>query len=233
MLRLTIFRTSMAFAILMIPKLAHAQDIREERVRFAAGESGATIEGRLRGYESVDYVLGASGGQRISIYLESSNPSGYFNLLPPGSETAVHVGSVNGNEYEGILPRSGDYRIRVYLMRSAARRDESTDYILDVDIDGGRPQAARDPDYADGLSGGPDFWEVSDVPANDTLNVRSGPGTGNRVVGELANGDTVRNLGCEMVGSSRWCMIEAGSEMKFTGWVNGRYLREASVYPQQ
>ena len=232
MLRLMPFRLSLAFAIFMIPILAHAQDIREERVRFAAGASGATIEGRLRGYETIDYVLGASGGQRISIFLESSNPSGYFNLLPPGSETAIHVGSVNGNDYEGTLPRSGDYRIRVYLMRNAARRDERMDYVLDVDINGGRSQAARDPDYADGLSGGPDFWEVTDVPPNDTLNVRDGPGTGNRVVGELANGDTVRNLGCEMVGNSRWCEIEAGSEMKFSGWVNGRYLREASVYPR-
>lgn len=75
--------------------------------------------------------------------------------------------------------------------------------------------------------GGPDFWEVTGVPAGDVLNVRSAAGTGGEIVGALANGDRVRNLGCRMVGESRWCQIEAGTEMPFRGWVNGRYLREA------
>ena len=34
-------------------------------------------------------------------------------------------------------------------------------------------------DYADGMAGGPDFWEVTNVPARDTLNVRAGAGTEN------------------------------------------------------
>ncbi|MGD2138124.1 MAG: hypothetical protein PVF08_07700 [Gammaproteobacteria bacterium] len=28
------------------------------------------------------------------------------------------------------------------------------------------------PDYADGLSGGPDYWDVTGVPEDDVLNVR-------------------------------------------------------------
>ncbi len=86
-------------------------------------------------------------------------------------------------------------------------------------------------DYADGLSGGPDYWQVKGVPAGDTLNVRADAGTGNQVVGELANGDTARNLGCKMLGDSRWCRIEMGSEQKVVGWVNGRYLAEAAGAP--
>jgi uncharacterized protein YgiM (DUF1202 family) len=86
--------------------------------------------------------------------------------------------------------------------------------------------AGADTDYADGMAGGPDYWTVTDVPANDVLNVRAGPGTGEAIIGALANGDVVRNLGCRMVGSSRWCQIEMAGDQPFTGWVNGRYLRE-------
>lgn len=218
--------------VLAFVALAQAQDMREERVHFAAGKSGTTIKGRIRARQTVDYVLGASGGQRISIDFSTSNPSGYFNLLPAGSETAIHVGSIAGNSYEGILPASGDYRIRVYLMRSAARRNETMNYSLSVTIGGAQSGGGGGSDYADGLAGGPDFWEVTGVPAGDTLNVRAGAGTGNAVVGELANGDVARNLGCRMVGKSRWCRIEAGTEQKFAGWVNGHYLREASGGPR-
>ncbi|WP_127595401.1 SH3 domain-containing protein [Nitratireductor alexandrii] len=216
------------FSIVMLAVLlalgmgkAGAQEIREERVRFEAGSSGTMLGGTIRGYEIVDYLLGARAGQDMAIEFETTNPSAYFNLLPAGSETAIHVGSSSGDSFAGMLPQDGDYRIRVYLMRNAARRDEEADYALSIGIGGG-----ADPDYADGLSGGPDFWRVANVPANDTLNVRSAPGTGNPVIGELANGDRVRNLGCAMHGQSRWCRIEAGLEQKFTGWVNGRYLRE-------
>lgn len=226
-MRFVLFALFALFVAAPTPSSAQGRDIRKERVHFAAGATSATLEGTIKGYDVIDYVLGAKAGQPISVDMTTSNLSSYFNLLPPGSETAIHIGSTVGNQYEGVLPEDGDYRIRVYLMRNAARRNEVANYALSVEI------GARNPDYADGLSGGPDFWDVANVPANDTLNVRGGPGTGNPVVGELANGDTVRNLGCKMADSAKWCRIEAGSEQKFTGWVNGHYLREAAVYPRE
>lgn len=65
---------------------------------------------------------------------------------------------------------------------------------------------------------------VRGVPANDVLNVRGGPGTNYRIVGALANGDRVHNLGCEAHGKARWCHIEMMSDMRERGWVNARYL---------
>jgi hypothetical protein len=47
----------------------------------------------------------------------------------------MFVGSSSGNQFEGRLPASGDYKVRVYLMRSAARRDEIADYRLEMIID--------------------------------------------------------------------------------------------------
>lgn len=211
-----------AWLLMTITIFGYAQNIREERVQFAPGTSGATITDSIRGYEIVDYLLRAEVGQQMSVDLQISNSSGYFNVMIGDNPEAIHIGSINGNSWTGTLPETGDYRIRVYLMRNAARRDEVADYSLSVEI------GKRHADFADGLSGGPDYWEVTGVPANDTLNIRAAPGSGHDVIGELANGDRVTNRGCEMVGNSRWCQVEAGLGMQIIGWVNGRYLREAT-----
>ncbi len=73
--------------------------------------------------------------------------------------------------------------------------------------------------------------QVTGLRAGDTLNVRSGPGTGNRVVGALTNGTSVRNLGCQMQGNTRWCEIEMMTDMRERGWVAGRYLTRAGAAP--
>lgn len=217
--------------ICLVASVAQAQSVREQRVHFAAGRSSATLAGRIRGYEIVDYVLGASARQRMTVDMQTSNLANYFNVLPGNSETAIHIGSTSGNRFDGSLPQSGDYRIRVYLMRSAARRNETANYTLTIAIRGAGAAAPlpSNPDYADGNAGGPDFWRVANLRAGDTLNVRAGAGTKFRIVGQLANGDRVRNLGCATVAGSRWCRIEAGGEMRFTGWVNGRYIVEVSA----
>jgi len=120
---------------LMLGAVAQAQ-IRTERVQFAKGASSKTITGSLKGDASVDYIVGARAGQTLNVTLKPGNPSNYFNVLPPGSETALFVGSSSGNTYSGRLPTSGDYRVRVYLMRNAARRDEAANYSLTIGVTG-------------------------------------------------------------------------------------------------
>jgi hypothetical protein len=115
---------------------AAASGIREVPVQFKTGETGATLKGKLKGYETLDYTLGARAGQSMVVLLKTSNASAYFNVLPPGSETALFVGSTSGERFEGTLPADGTYRIRVYLMRSAARRGEKASYTLDVGVSG-------------------------------------------------------------------------------------------------
>ena len=72
--------------------------------------------------------------------------------------------------------------------------------------------------------GGSGVAQVTGVPTNDILNVRSGPGADYRIVGALGNGDSVRNLGCQAKGNSTWCEIEMMTDMRERGWVNARYL---------
>lgn len=110
--------------------------IRREPVRFEKGASRAVLEARIRGDETVDYVLRAGAGQTLAVTLKKSNGSNYFNVLPPGSnDVAMFVGQ-DGGDFEGVLPADGDYTVRVYLMRSAARRNESSDYTLTIGVTG-------------------------------------------------------------------------------------------------
>jgi hypothetical protein len=104
-------------------------------VHFSRGETGATIDGSIEDRETVDYKLRARAGQRMVVAFETDNSSNYFNILKPGeSNVAFFIGSNEGGRYEGDLPESGDYSIRVYLYRNAVRRGEAATYKLKVTI---------------------------------------------------------------------------------------------------
>lgn len=90
----------------------------------------------------------------------------------------------------------------------------------------GRMRNAFLPSSGGGQTGGGDTVQVTGLRGNDLLNVRNGPGTTFRITGALANGDNVRRLECQNVGSSRWCQIEMMTDMRERGWVNARYLTE-------
>jgi len=110
-------------AALFVATPALADDIRTERVHFNKGANSATVEGSIKGYETVDYVLGAHKGQSMNVSMATDNTANYFNIIAPGkADEAMFIGSTTGTQYEGTLPASGDYKVRVYLMRSAARR---------------------------------------------------------------------------------------------------------------
>lgn len=84
------------------------------------------------------------------------------------------------------------------------------------------------PATAEGL---PSLHEVTNVSANDTLNIRAEPTTASRVVGALAANAT----GIEVVDRSEdglWGQINHGES---TGWVSLRYLSKAdtATWPPQ
>ncbi len=131
--------TTLLFASLPV---AHAEEITTQAVHFAKGHSSATLKGAIKGRQTIDYTLRAKAGQTMSVKLQSAHGANYFNVLPPGSNNvAIFIGSTGGNEWTGALPADGEYTIRVYLMRSAARRNESAPYTLTVGITG-TPQAS-------------------------------------------------------------------------------------------
>jgi hypothetical protein len=123
-------------ALLLATAPAWGDDTRTERVQFHKGANSATVEGKITGYQSVDYVLGARKEQSMNVSMATDNTANYFNIIAPGkADEGMFIGSTSGNQYEGTLPASGDYKVRVYLMRSAARRDEAANYRLEMIID--------------------------------------------------------------------------------------------------
>jgi hypothetical protein len=107
---------------------------RSERVAFAAGATSKVIKGTVKGNDYVDYVIGAKGGQLLTVSMTSNRGSNYFNIMPKGDPAAYFIGSTSGNSFRGPVPASGDQVIRVYLMRSDARRGVSASYTLNISI---------------------------------------------------------------------------------------------------
>jgi len=114
-----------------------ADAIEVRPLHFAKGASSATVKGSLTGYKTIDYKLRARAGQTMAVSMKTSNGANYFNVLPPGSkDVAIFVGSTSGNDWTGQLETDGEYTVRVYLMRSAARRNEKANFTLTVGITG-------------------------------------------------------------------------------------------------
>ncbi len=107
-----------------------------------AGEGVPHWSGRIRGYDSKDYPIRGLAGQTLDVRLQTRHGATYFNLLPPGSQdVAMFNGQFGDNHYHGVLPDDGTYVVRVYMMRAAARRQESARFTVDVEL-GGHPLPA-------------------------------------------------------------------------------------------
>ncbi len=198
-----------------------AADIPQEPVRFAAGTNSTSISGTISGDNIIDYVLNARAGETLIVSMTTDNLSNYFNVLAPGqNDVAFFTGAFEGNSYVGQLTESGDYKVRVYLERDAVKRGDAANYTLSLQLASG--------DYADGLQGGPDFWQISGVGAGKQLALHDGPSKSNEVVLQVADGTVLRNLGCTVQGGTRWCRVRTLGGQGINGWAPGQNLIESS-----
>ncbi len=220
----------LALLMLALPQVSHAQDIAQEKLRFAPGRTQTTVSDRIVGREIVDYVFDAKRGQTISIRFVPSSSFAFFNLLAPGGQ-ALFVGQDVGNpgRFDARLGATGTYTIRVYIVHAEARRGGSADYRLTVGITGGQVQPLPDDTVGVPEDGGPDFYVVAGLSAGESLNMRSGPSVSQPVIAKIPNGKIVKNLGCRKIGTSRWCQVQNPRITAQRGWVNGRFLRESGA----
>lgn len=137
-------RIATALVLFAICTLGMAETAIESRlVQFAPGATSATLAGTLKGYQTIDYKLSAKASQIMTVSLKTDHGANYFNVLPPGSnDVAIFIGSTSGNDWTGVLPADGEYKVRVYLMRSAARRNETAHFTVDFSITGGQSLGA-------------------------------------------------------------------------------------------
>jgi hypothetical protein len=103
------------------------------RVRFAGGATSATVKGKIAGYKYIDYIVGAKGGQTMSVLLKSAHSGCSFVIFYSNMENVEDATDVT--EFTRKLVVDDNYVVRVLLPRSAARRKESAGFSLKFRID--------------------------------------------------------------------------------------------------
>src|SRR5438094_8654524 len=89
-------------------------------VDFAKGRSSASLAGNLHGYDFVEYLVKADRGENLTVRLIGNNRFFSVGIYEPGG-TAI-CAETCPNPWIGRLSQSGDYIIRVGLVRNEARR---------------------------------------------------------------------------------------------------------------
>jgi hypothetical protein len=100
------------------------------------GSDVVQLMGKLKGPNDStrDYVVHVKKGETLSVALDTGSASSmYFNVLQQGSEGALFVGQMQDEQkWQQQMQSEGDYIIRVYINRAAARRGESFRYTLSI-----------------------------------------------------------------------------------------------------
>lgn len=216
--------------VLLTPALAQ-NDLRQERVQFERGKISDVVENSITGYEIVDYVLNARKGQYMNVSMATDNSANYFNILAPGEdEVAIFNGSMAENQYEGILLESGDYKIRVYMMRSAARRNEVANYRLEMIVSENENNSSTSTENSndDALVEGTNYNATGEIPCSITTGqptifcpfgvIREGNGTGRVTI--TKPDDRTRTIFFENGEATGYDMSEADSA-EFSGEKQG------------
>ncbi len=100
-----------------------------QRVRFARGTSGTTLEASIARGETRSYLLGARAGQTMEVSLVSREDNAVFQIYRPNGRAVP--GARPGDDttfWRDTLPQSGDYRIEVGSVRGGAN------YALSISI---------------------------------------------------------------------------------------------------
>ena len=105
-----------------------------ERIRFKAGATSATVNGRILGDEEVTYLVQARAGQTMTVKIvkNSENNDVVFSIVAPDGSYPM---GMNGEmpevdtSWSGRLKKSGDYKIIV-----GAMEPENADFKMSVSI---------------------------------------------------------------------------------------------------
>ncbi|MFI0395665.1 SH3 domain-containing protein [Paracoccus jiaweipingae] len=223
---------------------------RVETLQIPGSQTATSVFGTVGGYDTVEYGLTATKGQRLRVTMKTSNSSAYFSVYAPGDRPgqadALFTGATSGSYADLTLPADGRYTIQTYLMRNAAQADARADYTLDVHVTNDQPDASPTAATATGsgttaadstTSAAPATpvgdgtgkaspargdWRVTGI--DNVLNIRAEPSTGAQVVTTVQNGAILRNGGCETAEGRQWCRVTTTGTAPVSGWTVGYYL---------
>jgi hypothetical protein len=122
--------------LLTFVQCVSAQQSIPSRSVVLQGSDVVQLMGKLKGPNDStrDYLVHVKKGETLSVALDAGNASStYFNVLQQGSEEALFVGQMHDeHKWQQRMQSEGDYVIRVYIGRAAARRGETSRYTLSV-----------------------------------------------------------------------------------------------------
>jgi hypothetical protein len=119
------------FSALFIVALVASNADSQERIKFARGESSATVESSIARGETYSYLVKASKDHWMVVTIMSIEDNAVFQVI--NKKTGDYLpGAGEGSDikrWEGYLPSSGDYKIIVGSTRGGA------EYTLKVTIE--------------------------------------------------------------------------------------------------
>lgn len=113
---------------------AAAQGDEPVRVALQPADGARHFSGFITEYEAVAYLVPLRQGESVQVVLASNNAANCFDIHAPGINKPIYVGSESGNQHRLVATRPGDYIIRVFLLRFAARDGQSADYTLQLQV---------------------------------------------------------------------------------------------------
>jgi hypothetical protein len=128
------FRQYFLLLVAAVAPLVAAQDaIRSEPVSLIAGEP-RVIADTLGGFETVLYKVPLRTAETLSIALASSNLSNCFEVLAPGASKPFFLSELHGNRHDFRANAAGEYIVKVFLLRLAARDYQFAQYDLTLTL---------------------------------------------------------------------------------------------------
>jgi len=152
--------TALVAAFLLSSQPASAQQ--DTVVAFAKGTSSQTLKGSIKGDQDHNYIVDARAGQTLTVDFKPTNASAYFNITVPVADSAMFSGSSSGNRFSGPLTVNGRHVVQVYLMRNAARRNETSNYTITIGVMGAA--AAAPHPGQDALVAGTNYNATAEIP---------------------------------------------------------------------
>lgn len=104
------------------------------RVTFDDGHVARRFEDAIDGFNEVSYVIGLREGQSLQVSLASNNISNCFDIYAPGATKPFYLGGESGSSHQLRATTAGDYVVRVFLLRLAARDNQYAQYTLELTL---------------------------------------------------------------------------------------------------
>ncbi len=104
------------------------------RVVFDDARAARSFTHVVDGFNEVSYVVALREGQSLQVSLASNNISNCFDIYAPGATKPFYSSGDSGNTHQLLATTAGDYVVRVFLLRLAARDNQSAQYTLELNL---------------------------------------------------------------------------------------------------